>query len=400
MVCEKNGDVEHDFLKDPLRLFVEGDCLRARGTTLGADNGIAVAMMLSLLDGEIPSHPAFECLFTVSEETGMEGVNGFDYSRIKATRLVNMDSEELGCVTAGCAGGVRSDLSIAYTEEPFSGSAVSLQISGLVGGHSGEHINRGRANANKLMGRLLSVLLATTDARIVWLEGGSKTNAIPRECRVTLAVADVDAASELLLSEAERIAGELSIEDRGFSVTVSDCEPEPTMLSRADTLHIATVLSSAANGVLAMHRDIAGLVEYSRNLGVVSTEDRRVTFAFSTRSSMESRLDASTRELDLLARTVGATAVHHGRYPGWNYAPDSPLREAYCRAYREVTGKDARIDVIHAGLECGVIGFKIPGIDAISIGPTMYNIHSPNEALNLSDTEVFWKVLLKLIELL
>jgi len=400
MVCEKNGDVEHDFLKDPLHLRVEGDLLRATGTTLGADNGIAVAMMLALLDGAVAEHPPIECLFTVSEETGMEGVNGFDYSRITASRLVNLDSERLGCVTAGCAGGIRSDLSLSYTEEPFAGCAISLRIGGLIGGHSGEHIDKGRANANKLMGRLLSTLLAKTDARILCVEGGSKTNAIPRECRVTLAVSDVDAASEILLTEAERIASELIPEDRGFCVTVEDCEPEPMMLSRADTLRVATVLACTANGVLAMNRDVEGLVEYSRNLGVVSTEDGKISFAFSTRSSMDSRLDASVAELDLLARTVGAEAVHHGRYPGWSYAIDSPLRESYCAAYREVTGHEAQVNVIHAGLECGVICSKLPRMDAISIGPTMFNIHSPDEALSLSDTEAFWKTLVKLIEIL
>ena len=398
MVCEKNGDVAHDFLNDPLKLWVDGDLLRAKGTTLGADNGIAVAMMLALLDGAIAEHPEFECLFTVSEETGMEGAIGFDYSKISARRLLNLDSETLGQVTCGCAGGLRSDLTLSFAPETFSGSAVTVKITGLIGGHSGDKIASGRANANKLMGRLLAAASQDPEMRLVSLAGGSKTNAIPRECTAVMSTKDVNALTDRVLEVAEQIARELSVEDRGFTVTVEESAPEDVMLSRTDTMRAVSVTACSPNGVLEMSRDLEGLVEFSRNLGVITTEGNAIRFAFSTRSAMESRIDATVDELDTFASVIGATVRHHGRYPGWKYETRSPLRDAYLHAYEKVCGKKAETNVIHAGLECGMIASKIPGMDIISIGPTMYNIHSPEEALSLSDTETFWKTLVELIQ--
>lgn len=399
MVCEKNSDVAHDFLRDPLDLYVDGKLLRARGTTLGADNGIAVAMMLSLLDGEVAEHPAYECLFTTAEETGLNGAQNFDYSLIKSRTMINMDSEELGVVTCGCAGGLRSDLTLHCTMEPFAGQALCVRIGGLMGGHSGADINTGRANANKLMGRLLAALLPTCDARIVSIVGGSKDNAIPRECEVVLAVPNTDAATDILTDTAAQIARELVEEDRGFTVTVETAEDEAVMMSRRDTERICAVLACAACGVLAMNRSVSGLVEYSRNLGVVRTEGDDVTFVFSSRSGIESRLDASICELDALAAALDCKTNHYSRYPGWDFVSESAVREAYVKAYRDVTGKDAAINVIHAGLECGIIYSKLPDMDMISIGPDMYDIHSPDEALNLDSTETFWKTLERFIEI-
>ncbi len=400
MVCEKNGEVEHDFLTDPLELYLDGDFLRARGTTLGADDGIAVAIMLALLDGEIQSHPAYECLFTTAEEVGLNGAHAFDYSQITARRMLNLDSEELGVVTAGCAGGVRTDLTLAYHPVAFAGETIRVSVAGLMGGHSGENINSGRANANRLMGRLLAELIAQTDARICTIGGGSKDNAIPRECSAVLAVPDFSAAQDLLTNAAVRLADELSAEDRGFCVTAEDCEPETVMLTAEDTHRAVAVLTCSQIGVLEMSKQITGLVEYSRNLGVVRQEEGKLTFVFSSRSSMENQLDAAERELDLLAEMTGCTTRHHSRYPGWSYAPVSALRDAYCKIYRDVTGKDATVNVIHAGLECGIIHSHLPDMDMISIGPTMHDIHSPNEALDLNATETFFEVLDRLISVL
>lgn len=400
MVCEKNGDVEHDFLNDPLELYVDGNFLRARGTTLGADDGIAVAVMLALLDGAVASHPAYECLFTAAEEVGLDGARAFDYSRISARRMVNLDSETLGVIVAGCAGGVRSDLTLCYHPVAFAGEALRVDVSGLAGGHSGEDINSGRANANLLMGRLLAELIAKTDARIVTLCGGSKDNAIPRECSAVIAVPDPSAAQDLLTSAAARLCEELSAEDRGFRVAIEDCAPEAVMLSAEDTKRAVTVLACARTGVLEMSKQIKGLVEYSRNLGVVRQEEGKLIFTFSSRSPIENQLDATERELNLFAASVGCAASHHSRYPGWSYAPASPLREAYGRAYREVTDKEAVVNVIHAGLECGIIHSHLPEMDMISVGPDMRDVHSPNETLDLSSTEIFWKTLKRLIEAL
>lgn len=400
MVCEKDSGVEHDFLNDPLELWLDGKMLRARGTTLGADNGIAVAMMLSLLDGEVKAHPAIECLFTTAEEVGLNGAQGFDYRLISARTMINLDSEDMGTVTCGCAGGLRSDLTLACKTEPFIGEALRVRISGLMGGHSGADIHTGRANANKLMGRLLAALLPECDTRIVSVDGGSKDNAIPRECEAVLAVADAEKATDILTDSAAMIAGELVKEDRGFTVSVEMTDAETVMISRQDTTRICGMLAGVANGVLEMNQNVAGLVEYSRNLGVVRTEQDTVTFVLSSRSSMESRLDASIRELDALAAVVGCTTKHYNRYPGWAFAPVSSVRDAYLDAYREVTGADATVTTIHAGLECGIIYSKLPDMDMISIGPDMYDIHSPNEALDLDATETFWRVLERLIEII
>lgn len=400
MVCEKNGDVEHDFLRDPLKLWVDGKLLRARGTTLGADNGIAVAMMLALLDGEVKKHPAYECLFTTAEEVGLNGAQGFDYGLISARTMLNLDSEDMGTVTSGCAGGLRSDLTLVCKTEPFAGEALRVRVSGLMGGHSGADIHTGRANANKLMGRLLAALLPVCDARIVSVNGGSKDNAIPRECEVVLAVADTEKATDILTDSAAMIAGELVKEDRGFTVSVETAESETVMMSQQDTERICAVLVGVANGVLAMNREVEGLVEYSRNLGVVRTEGDTVTFVLSSRSGMESRLDASILELDALAAVMGCTAKHYSRYPGWAFAPTSSVRDAYLAAYRDVTGDNATVTTIHAGLECGIIYSKLPDMDMISIGPDMYDIHSPDEALDLDATETFWRVLVRLIEII
>ena len=397
MVCEKNADVEHDFLRDPLSLYVEGNQLRARGTTLGADNGIAVAMMLALLDGELDRHPALECLFTTAEEVGLNGAHAFDYSLLDSRRMLNLDSEALGVVTAGCAGGLRSDLTLEYTPRSFAGECVRVQIKGLMGGHSGENINCGRANANKLMGRLLALLSETAETCIVSLSGGSKDNAIPRECEALIAVPSADAAIDLLTDAAEALAGEMGKDDCGFTVVCECAEPAVEMLSAEDSRRAIALLSVAQNGVIEMSRQVAGLVEFSRNLGVIRFESGKITFVFSTRSSIEARLDAAIRELDLLASLTGCKTRHHSRYPGWSYAAMSDIRDRYLATYQAVTGSEAKVNVIHAGLECGVIRSHVPDMDMISIGPDMKDIHSPNEALDLDSVEKFWSVLAELI---
>lgn len=399
MVCEKNRDTVHDFLRDPLKLYLDGKYLRARGTTLGGDDGIAVAIMLALLDGAFPSHPACECLFTTAEEVGMDGAHAFDYSLLTARRMLNLDSEEFGVVTAGCAGGLRSDLTVKTDCEALAGDCLELHITGLAGGHSGENINCGRANANRLMGRLLSALLEDQPAmRLVALSGGSKDNAIPREATAVVAVPDAERADRLLGDIGAEIAGEVGAADRGFRLTVSPADGGSKMYSAPATRAAVTVLTCAANGVLEMSRRVPGLVEFSRNLGVVRETDGAVTFVFSSRSSLEGQLDLSVRDLNLLASAVGADVRHHSRYPGWSYAEHSDIRDAYLSAFRDATGRDARVNVIHAGLECSIIRQHLPDMDMISIGPDMKNIHSPDEALDLDSVEHFCGILRLVLE--
>ncbi len=401
MVCEKNGNVQHDFEHDPIHLVQHGDKLRAKGTTLGADNGIAVAMMLSLLDGEISEHPAYECLFTTEEETGMGGAIAFDYSRLTARHMINLDSESERQITVGCAGGIRSDFRLPVTREALDPALTLCRVSltGLCGGHSGEDINKGRANANLLLARLLCAL---KDCRLVEITGGSKDNAIPRECQAVVAVKSAALASMTLLTMGEDIAGEFVPEDGDCRILCERLNEEETaayssVMDDRSTRLVLGVLANIPNGVLAMSRDVAGLVEFSRNMGVIRTQENTVALTFTSRSSRESRLDASVAALDALAAVTGAEVRHHSRYPGWSYCEASAVRDAYTQAWQALYGEVLHVDVIHAGLECGYIRSKVPDMDIISIGPDMQGIHSPDETLDLASVSRVWQALAHLI---
>ena len=402
MVCEKNGDTDHDFLRDPLTLSVDDKgWLHAKGTTLGGDDGEAVAAMMAVADGLVESHPPIECLFTVSEQVGLDGANGFDYSRIRSRILLNMDSEEEDAVIVGCAGGVRSDMLLRANLQRRRGVAVEIALGGLKGGHSGEDINKGRANANLLLGRVLLKAHAASPLRIASIAGGSKDNAIPRESTAVVVCAREDAERVIESAETEiaSIARELSPDDAGFYGSVKRVKrnalPE-RMLDRTTSERLVTLLGSVRNGVLKMGYGAENFVEWSRSLGVIETRDDVIRVVFSSRSSIECQLDASIAELDALARLIGAEVTHHGRYPGWAYSPVSPIREKYLRV-SEALGMPATVRVIHAGLECGVIASHLEGLDAISFGPNMRDIHSPEEALDLKSTERFFEKLKALL---
>ena len=404
MVCEKNSDVEHDFLNEGIKLLEKDGWLRADGTTLGADNGVAVATMLYILDGaegNLPSHPPIEGLFTVSEEVGLEGANGFDYSRVSATRMINMDSADESEIIAGCAGGVRSIMSIRPTLDPApeNARALCVFVSGLAGGHSGEDINRGRANANKLLGRILLSASKQADFRLVRIEGGRKDNAIPREACATVVTTDSERFIAAVEAVAEIIRSELCREDAGFSVAIKDVAPERAVMSEADAKKILFLLVAARNGAFEMNHSIAGLVEFSRNLGVIETKpDGVVEFTFFARSSQMSYMESSTEELDAYADMLGMKHEVLNSYPGWAYAPDSALREKYAECYKELFGKEPRVLTIHAGLECGIISEKLRGLDIISCGPVVLDLHSPDEALNIASFERFFTVIKNVIK--
>ena len=396
MVCEKNNDTVHDFLRDGLKLFVEDGWLGARGTTLGGDDGIAVAMMLAILDGQMP-HPAVECLFTVEEEVGLLGAESFDYSLVSAKRMINMDSEDESVVTAGCAGGLRTDLSIPVTYEAAKGTAVEIKIGGLAGGHSGADVHLGRANANKLMGRLLLALSKEFDFGLCALEGGSKDNAIPRECTAVVCGKGLLSMPAKVAKLTNEIKSELCAADAGFFMQCKTLATPDVCMDKDSTARVVCAMGTVANGVLAMSNNIEGLVEYSRNLGIVRTEQGSVHLTLSSRSAIESQLDASIDDLDALATLCKGSARHHSRYPGWSYAVESPLRDQYLTAYEGLFGKTPEVSVIHAGLECGIIRSKLPDMDMISVGPNMRDIHSPAERLDLASCERFWQVIAKML---
>ncbi len=399
MVCEKNSDSDHDFLRDGLKLSVKDGFLWADGTTLGADNGIAVAMMLALLDTN--EHPTLELLFTVEEETGLFGAQGFDCSVVTAKRMINLDSEEDDQITAGCAGGNRTEITFEFEKTPAKESDLFLEVSvtGLSGGHSGAEIHLGKTNANVLMGRLLSAAYSVGKFNIVKIVGGGKDNAIARECFATLRFADEtaqNAAKKVMISESLQVRKEINKDDLGLSVGIgkaASCD----YINDEITEKIIAFMTTVSTGVLKMSNQIRGLVEYSRNLGVVVSDEGSIRFIISARSSLEAQLDLSIRELDSLAKLVGADCRHYARYPGWEFEPASLLREQYIEKYKFLFGKEPSVGVIHAGLECGILSSKMPGMDIISIGPNMHDIHSPNEHLDLASTERVYKAVLAVV---
>ncbi|MBQ9080055.1 MAG: aminoacyl-histidine dipeptidase [Clostridia bacterium] len=398
MVCEKNAATEHDFLTDPLRLYIKDGYLHADGTTLGADNGVAVALMMALLDGAAAEHPALECLFTSSEETGLIGAIGFDYSHVTARSMINLDVEGEGQVTVGCAGGCRTDIRIPVEFVKAAGDAMTLSISGLMGGHSGADITLGRANANKLMGRILLALRREYDYNLISFNGGLMGNAIPRECEAVITCANAQELKSKALKIADDIAAELCAADEGFKFSCQRIDTPQLMMNCASTRRVVTAIGTVQDGVLRMSTDIEGLAEFSCNLGVVTTDEHEVELVFNSRSAIESQLEAAIDYLDALADMCDSTAEHYSRYPGWKYAKQSPLRDKYMVAAREVLGVEPEVLAIHAGLECGVVKSHVPDMDIIAIGPNAQNIHTPDERLELSSFSRMFKIVERMLK--
>lgn len=397
MVCAKVSTSDHDFERDGLDLYVENGWLRARGTTLGGDDGIAVAVMLALLDGELEEHPTLECLFTVEEETGLGGAEEFDYSVVTAKRMINLDSESESEVCAGCAGGVRSKVYFAPTTKNVSGDVITLGIDGLFGGHSGVEINCGRANAIVLIAEALKRIAQEQSISLISLEGGEKDNAIPRSCTAKFVAENGAEALDIIEKFGSEIRAGLCEADSGMDLYIdlfSDAE-DVCVIEQTDA--VIDVLSSIPTGVLAMSADLEGLVEFSRNLGVIEINSQGGYITYSSRSAKEEQVLFSMAQVDDKASVLGAQVKHTGKYPGWDFLPDSKLRDSYISSYREIIGGDVKTVVIHAGLECGIIKSRIPDIDIISVGPDMRNIHTPDEALSLASCERLFAVLKKVI---
>ncbi len=393
MVCAKETSSDHDFERDALDLYLEDGWLRAKGTTLGGDDGIAVAFMLALLDGEIKEHPTLECLFTVEEETGLGGAEGFDYSVVTAKKMINLDSESEDEVCAGCAGGVRSKISFKPTLETSSGDVITLSVDGLFGGHSGVEINCGRANAIILVANMLSEIAKDQGLALVSLVGGEKDNAIPRMCSAKFVAEDASRAVATIERLDAEIREGLCEADANLKISVSvdaDVENVETLVESAKLLDM---LRDIKVGVLAISAHLEGLVEFSRNLGVIDVTSEGAFITYSSRSAKEEQIDLSIAQVDEKIGAIGASVRHANRYPGWDFLPESELRDSYVRKFKEIMGKDVQTVVIHAGLECGIIKSRIPDMDIISIGPNMRNIHTPDEALELSSCLRLFEVL-------
>lgn len=400
MVAEKTKDSPIDFTKDPLSLCTDGEYIWAEGTTLGGDDGIAVAYALAILEAKDIPHPPLECVFTVDEEIGMEGAAALDPSLLKGRIFLNCDSEDEGILTVSCAGGARSDLDLPICIEKAEGKGVHIYVDGLVGGHSGAEIHKGRANSNKVMGELLEQLLKIMPYRLVYVRGGQKDNAIPRYTMAKIIVAEnrLDDA----LAEIERLAAALlktlPAEETKAKITCEACVCRGKAMNIASTRKVVGMLNEVPNGIQSWSKDIEGLVQTSLNLGILKTEGEKLSMSFSVRSSVNDEKTALTEQLKSIAGKYGAAYSQHGDYPAWEYRKDSPLRDLMVKTFETLYGRKPVVEAIHAGLECGLFSGKLPGLDCVSFGPDMQDIHTTRERLNIASTERTWKYLLAVLE--
>lgn len=379
MVCEKDADCDLDFTTDGLRLKTDGEWVFAQGTTLGGDDGIAVAMALAVLEDDTLPHPPIEAVFTTDEETGMYGAEGLDASVLNGKILLNIDSECEGILTVSCAGGARAEITLPLTREENRTPCKTVVFKGLAGGHSGVEINKGRINADILMGEFLANL--PEESRVVTLFGGTKDNAIPSRAQCTVATtADLSKLANTFESLYR------TQNDPGLTVEITDAPTADTCFDKESTGRIAGFLTTVPNGVQAMSKHIEGLVETSLNLGQLNHDDQSLTATFSVRSSVNEEKEALLKTLQSVAEGFGGTFESRGHYPAWEYKKDSRLRETMIRVYRDQYGKEPVVEAIHAGLECGFFCDKIPGLDAVSFGPDMQDIHTPRERLNIAST--------------
>lgn len=400
MVAVKKPGSAVDMAKDGLRLAVDGDDLYAEDTSLGGDDGIAVAYAMALLDSDDIAHPRLEVIITVDEEVGMDGARELDVSMLKGRRMLNLDSEEEGIILAGCAGGARVDWAFPVRREEKEGKRYRISVKGLQGGHSGAEIDKERGNANVLMGRLLYRLHKATAVYVEELEGGLADNAIPREAAVVLlaeAENGTDIKAEVLAVE-EEFRQELQTKDPGVFLEIEELgDGKGDCLGREETDRLISLLFAAPNGVQAMSADIEGLVETSLNMGIVNLGKDKAAVQFSVRSSLESAKRVLIEKLENIAAMAGAAQEVRGDYPGWAYRKVSPFRDMAVKAFRDLYGKEPEIQAIHAGLECGILSSKIPDLECISIGPDMKDIHTTEERLSISSTERVWNYVLEIL---
>lgn len=402
MVNEKNTSTVHDFEKDPLKLRVVDDMLYATGTTLGADNGIAVAMAMAILASKDIPHPPLEVLITTEEETGMGGAMKLDMSKLKGRTLINIDSEEEGRLLVSCAGGVRVYMTLPVKRESVRQGfkAYTLYVRGLKGGHSGSEIDKGRGNSNKILGRILNSLSTDFDMQLSSMSGGSKMNAIPREAEAVL-LFDPSVVSKVKESVScwnETLRNELHTSDPGITLSLEECQMPKYALDKESCRKAIASLMLIPCGIKTMSMDIKDLVESSNNLGVLVTNDENITYECAIRSSVKSLKYAILEEIKQLAALTGSTVETTGDYPEWQYNPVSPIRDTFVRVYKKLYNKEPEIYALHAGVECGLFKEKLPDLDMISFGVNLYDVHTPDEHLSISSTERGYEYLCEVLK--
>ncbi|WP_300754000.1 aminoacyl-histidine dipeptidase [uncultured Brachyspira sp.] len=395
MVCEKTSESKHDFDKDPIELIVEGDVLRANNTTLGADNGIAVAYALALLDSKDIPHPALEVLITSDEEAGMSGASAVASEHLSGKTLINLDAEDEGMFWVGCAGGHNIIVEFGIDKEINKNKALKIDISGLKGGHSGMEIDKQRANAIKILGRILYEVKDYIN--IACINGGSVHNAIAKNAYAVITSANLNNVKTIIEDISEKIKHEYKVSDPDIKISVSDYDNVEECYTNKLTNDVINFIMLSPDGVLYMSRDIKDLVLTSSNNGVAEEKNNKLYFDVFIRSSSESSSNEIVNRVKALASVTNAIVANENSYPAWEYDPDSKIKDIACEIYKRITGKDAVLKAVHAGLECGILKKPLPNTDMISIGPNIYYIHTPREYLSISSTDIMWKVLKELI---
>lgn len=403
MVCEKNSDKKFDFSQDEIQLIKDGDWLKADGTTLGADNGIGVAATLAILEDDTLVHGPIEAVFTVDEETGLKGAMNLSNKWLKGRTMINLDSEDIGIFSIGCAGGRDTNITLPITtKNPSGNKAVRIFLSGLRGGHSGIDIHEGRGNAIKILNRLIFQLTKVLPVELSSLNGGDKHNAIPRE-----AYAHIVIANERLVEFKnwfQNIIKEIQLEfqpvEKNITISVEEIEKPAQVLTDKSQQQILALIFALPHGVLAMSRTIKNLVETSNNVAAVKSTNNEIKVLCSSRSSNMAALQATLDKLNAITALAQAHSEQPPGYPGWMPDLDSKVLKVALETYKEVSGKEAKYEAIHAGLECGLIGEKFPGMDMISIGPTLKHPHSPDERVHIGSVEIFYKHVIRMLEVL
>ena len=402
MVCEKNSDVDFDFTKDPINLKLDGDILTADGTTLGADNGIGLATSLAILEDTTLKHGPIEALFTIDEETGLTGAFAMESDMLNGKILLNLDSEDFGVITVGCAGGGDSKIELPFKTQPINGGleSITIKVSGLRGGHSGVDIHEQRGNAVKLLTRMLWKVKDDYKFYITEIKGGDKHNAIPREAyaKVSVDKSEKDKFVSTLKNEGKDILEEIKPIDPNFKTEIENIEKLHTTLTDESQTKLLNLLHGLPHGVDKMSYDIPTLVETSTNLATIAFNDDNIAIGMSTRSSIKSALQDFRDRIRATAELSGAKVSEGKPYPGWKPNLDSNILDLSKKIYKDMYKEEPVVEAIHAGLECGIIGERFPGMDMISIGPTIKNPHSPEELVDVSTVGKFYKYVLKLLE--